>query len=90
MNLKNWINMVNSKDEEVVKRVCENDQFFTPYYYGDKPVDDALVKEIHDFNQFAIAHTGKPVYDEDVPPLECGMAEVDKYFVDLGRARWYK
>lgn len=30
------------------------------------------------------------VYDEDVPPLECGMAEVDKYFVDLGRARWYK
>lgn len=88
MDLENWKSMLHFDDEKIVMRVIENDQFFTPYYYGDKPVDDALVKEIHDFNQFAIAHTGKPVYDEDVPPLECGMAEVDRYFVDLGRARW--
>jgi len=90
MNLENWTKMINSTDADVVKRVCENAKFLSPYYYRKKKVDDDLINEIKAFNQFAIEQTGESVFDEDVPPLECGMAEVDKYFVDLGRARWYK
>ena len=90
MNMDNWMKMVNSNDEETVRRACEIDQFFMPYWCGEKKPDEALIDEIKRFNQFAIAKTGGPVLDEDVSPLKCGMEEIDKYFVDLGRARWYK
>lgn len=90
MDIENWIQMFNSPDNSIAERTCINDRIIRPYYYRKKPVDAALINEIHDFNQFAIEKTGKPVYDEDVPPLKSGFAEVDKYMVNLGRSRWYK
>lgn len=90
MNLQTWIDMFNSNDRKIVEWTCLNSAIMTPYYYRKKPADDVLVKEIHDFNQFAIEKMGNPVYDEGVPPLQCGLGEVDRYMVDRGRARWYR
>ena len=90
MNHENWEKMMSSNDEETVRRACNIDRFFSPYFYGKKKPDDELINEIKRFNQFAVEKVGGPVLDETVPPLECGMEEIDQYFVDLGRARWYK